>query len=93
MDIYIGGISYNTELDGLEEFFKNNNIVIQNIRIIKDQEGNSRGFGYATVDSQEEADKIFNLEDTSLDGRYLRFDNANNKSTPSSGRGGRGGGG
>jgi len=57
------------------------------------RDGESRGFGYVDFESQEEADKCYNLENPTCDGRTLRFDAASQR-TPGSGRGGgRGGGG
>lgn len=90
--LFIGGLSYYTTEDGLRQFFADNEINISNCRIITDRDtGKSRGFGYADFDSQEEADKCYKIEDTTLDERQLRFDASNSGAkTPGSGRGGRG---
>ena len=75
VSLFIGGLSYNTSEEGLQQFFADNEINIASCRIITDRDsGNSRGFGYADFDSQVEADKCYKIEDTTLDGRQLRFD-------------------
>jgi len=88
VSLFLGGLSYNTVQEGLEAFFANNDIKIVSCRIMF-RDGESRGFGYVDLESQEEADKCYNLQDTTLDGRQIRFDAAAQR-TPGSAGGDRG---
>lgn len=74
----------------MKEFLEHNDLQPTSVRIIS-RDGQSKGFGYADFDSAEEAAKCINLSGSELDGRRIRCDNADNKSTPSSGGRGRGG--
>jgi len=44
------------------------------VRIAKDQEGNSRGFGHVEFDNPESANKALSLAGTAVDGREIRCD-------------------
>lgn len=95
MSVYIGGLSYNTEEDGLRNFLKENEVEPLSVRIIM-KDGRSRGFGYADFDSKEEMDKCIELNGQELDGRMLRCNPDDSKPRGDrgdrGGRGGRGGG-
>ena len=88
VSLFVGGLSFNTTEDTFKQFFVDNEINCESCRIIT-RDGESRGFGYADFESQEEADKCYNIQDTTLDGRQVRFDTA--QKTPGGGGGGRGG--
>ena len=88
VSVFIGGLSYNTEQDGLLNFLKENGVEPLDVRIIS-TDGQSRGFGYADFDSKEECDKCMELSGYELDGRSIRCNPADARPSP----GGRGGGG
>ncbi|KAJ7928610.1 hypothetical protein B0H13DRAFT_1968165 [Mycena leptocephala] len=85
--IYVGNLSWNTTDDSLKNAFSEFGNVVDSI-VMKDREtGRSRGFGFVTFNSAEEADAAINgLNDQDLDGRRLKVNLAN-------ARGGGGGGG
>jgi len=89
--IFIGGLSYSTETEGLKNFLNENDVNPVDVRIIS-RDGESRGFGYADFDSKEESEKCIALTGAELDGRSIRCNEADAKPT-TPGRGGRGGGG
>ena len=90
VSLFCGGLSFSTSEESFKQFFVDNEINCESCRIIT-RDGESRGFGYADFDSQEEADKCYNIADTTLDGRQIRFDAAGQKTPGGSDRGGRGG--
>ena len=92
--LYVGGLSWNTDNDGLRQAFERFGAV-EDVRVITDREtGRSRGFGFVTFSSNEAAQAaISEMDGTSLDGRNIKVNEAEDR--PRSGGGGdrRGGGG
>ncbi|KAF8135646.1 hypothetical protein EV363DRAFT_1429362 [Boletus edulis] len=89
--LYVGNLSWNTTDDSLKQAFEQFGQVVDCI-VMKDREtGRSRGFGFVTFNSGEEANgAINNMNEQDLDGRRIRVNLANAKP---SGYGGGGGGG
>ncbi|OIR57358.1 MAG: single-stranded telomeric binding protein Tgc1 [Amphiamblys sp. WSBS2006] len=50
--LFVSNIPYSATEDDLETFFKEYNV--KDVRILKTQEGNSRGIGYVTLGSEQE---------------------------------------
>ncbi|GJN34925.1 hypothetical protein PR202_gb23636 [Eleusine coracana subsp. coracana] len=82
------GLSYNTDEQSLKDEFENYGTVVES-RIILDREtGRSRGFGFVTYTSSEEASAAI----TALDGKWRRCgDYGNNYGNRRGGYGGGGG--
>jgi len=93
--LYVGNLSWSTTDDSLRDAFSQFGNVVDSI-VMKDREtGRSRGFGFITFETPEEAEgAIQGLNEQDLDGRNIRVNLANAPGTSSGGyRGGRGGGG
>ncbi|KAJ7755710.1 hypothetical protein DFH07DRAFT_821534 [Mycena maculata] len=92
--IYVGNLSWNTTDDSLREAFGQYGQVVDSI-VMKDRETQrSRGFGFVTFNSAEEADAAINgLNDQELDGRRLKVNLANARGGGGGGGGYSGGGG
>jgi RNA recognition motif-containing protein len=95
--IFVGGLSWGTDSETLRETCEAYGEVSE-ARVITDRDtGRSRGFGFVTYDSSEDANKAIEaLNGSELDGRTLRVNEAqdrrrDNNSGP--GRSGGGGGG
>ncbi|KAH7888334.1 hypothetical protein F5I97DRAFT_1851663 [Phlebopus sp. FC_14] len=90
--VYVGNLSWNTTDEVLSQAFSEFGQVVDSV-VMKDREtGRSRGFGFVTFGSAEEADAAINgLNEQELDGRRIRVNLANTR--PSGGGGGYGGGG
>ncbi|WOK92300.1 glycine-rich RNA-binding protein 2, mitochondrial isoform X1 [Canna indica] len=90
--VFIGGLSYGTDDLSLKEAFSNYGEVVE-ARVIMDREtGRSRGFGFVTFTSGEEASAaIGGMDGKDLHGRIVRVNYANER--PGGARGGFGGGG
>ncbi len=87
--LYVGGLSWNTDNDGLRQAFERFGDV-EDVRVVTDREtGRSRGFGFVTFNSSQAAQAaISEMDGTELDGRNIKVNEAEDKP-----RGGGGGGG
>ncbi|KAF5386128.1 hypothetical protein D9615_002399 [Tricholomella constricta] len=85
--VYVGNLSWNTTDDTLRQAFSDFGQVTDSI-VMRDRDtGRSRGFGFVTFVSAQEADAAINaLNEQELDGRRIKVNLAN-------ARGGGGGGG
>ncbi|KAJ6810625.1 putative glycine-rich RNA-binding protein [Iris pallida] len=92
--LFIGGLSYGTDDQSLKEAFTNYGEVIE-ARVIMDREtGRSRGFGFVTFTSSEEASTaITGMDGKDLHGRMVRVNYATDRNRGFGGGGGYGGGG
>ena len=90
MRIYVGNLSFQSTQEALEGLFSNFGQVNDCV-IINDREtGRSKGFGFVTMDNDEEARKaIEEVNGTEFDGRTLNV----NEARPREDRRGGGGGG
>lgn len=94
--LYVGGLSYNTNNDGLKEFFASAGTVVSADVIIDKFTNKSRGFGFVVMETAEEAEAaINNLNGKDLDGRTISVSEAREKTEggPRNGGGFRNGGG
>ncbi|KAL5544622.1 hypothetical protein UlMin_008406 [Ulmus minor] len=89
--LFVGGISFSTDEQSLREAFSKYGEVVE-ARIIMDRDsGRSRGFGFVTYTSSEEASSAIQaLDQNELHGRRIRVNYATDRR---SGFGGGGGGG
>ncbi len=97
--LFVGGLSWDTTDDGLREAFAVHGEITE-AKVITDRDtGRSRGFGFVTFAQDEDAKTaIAKTDGTSLDGKTIKVNEAQEKSPRGSGRpsggfgGGRGGG-
>jgi RNA recognition motif-containing protein len=89
--LYVGNLSYSTTEDGLRSLFSGFGTVAS-VKIILDREtGNSKGFGFVEMGSDDEANAaIAGTSGREFEGRQLRVNEAMDK--PRRERGGGGGG-
>ena len=87
--LYVGGLSWNTDDQGLKVAFEQYGNVTE-AKVITDRDsGRSRGFGFVTfTDAASAASAIESMNGSELDGRVLKVNEAQDRP-----RGGRGGGG
>jgi RNA recognition motif-containing protein len=101
MNIYVGNLSYNTTEDDLRTAFGKFGEVTSASTIQDRETGRSKGFGFVEMASDEDGKKaIAGLNETELQGRQIKVNEARpREERPRSGggggggRGGRGGGG
>lgn len=76
-NLYIANLSFRTSDEDLHTFFAKQGDLLS-CKVIKDPTDNrSRGFGFATYSSPEEAERVFQaLSTCELDGRTLRVEKA-----------------
>jgi RNA recognition motif-containing protein len=94
MRIYVGGISYNTNNDGLRNLFAEVGEVTD-VHIVEDKySGQSKGFGFVEMPNEAEAQAaIAKFSNFNFDGRPLTVNEARPREERSGGGGGRSGGG
>ena len=90
MKLFIGGLSWDTNEDGLRDAFSRFG-EIEEVRVITDRDtGRSRGFGFMTFSQDEDAkNAIAEMNGTELDGRSIRVDEAQERSPRGGGSRGR----
>lgn len=90
--IFVGGLSWDTDEDGLRQAFSGFGDV-QEAKVITDRDtGRSRGFGFVTFTDNDAAQRaISEMNGADLDGRSIKVNEAEDK--PRGGGGHRGGGG
>jgi len=89
--LFVGGLSWNTTNSELQQAFEAYGAVAE-AKVVTDREtGRSRGFGFVTFDDEQNATRaIEELNGSTLDGRTIRVDKANDR--PRDDRRGGGGG-
>ena len=77
MNLYVGGLSFDTTDDGLRTFFEQAGTV-ESAKVINDRDsGRSRGFGFVEMATDDEGRKaIEDLNGEMLDGRTLTVSEA-----------------
>jgi len=78
--LFVGGLAWGTDDEGLSRAFEEYGTVTE-AKVIRERDSSrSRGFGFVTFDSAEDALSAKNAMDgQELDGRQLRVDYANSK--------------
>ena len=80
MNLYVGNLSYQMTENDLQSLFAQFGDV-SNVNIIKDREtGNSKGFGFVEMASQDSGEKaITDLDGTPVEGRNIKVNAARPK--------------
>lgn len=91
--LFVGGLSWNTNDDGLRQAFERYGD-IDEAKVILDREtGRSRGFGFVTFQSDDSArDAIQGMNGAQLDGRSIKVNEAEERPRTGGGGGGPRGG-
>ena len=92
--LYVGNLSFNSTVEGLRAAFAESGEVVD-AHIVKDRDsGRSRGFGFVTMGSEEQAQRAIQaMNGAMLDGRALRVNEAQEREARGGGGGYGGGGG
>ncbi|MDP2339744.1 MAG: RNA-binding protein, partial [Deltaproteobacteria bacterium] len=96
--LYVGNLSFHTTEESLQAAFAQFGNVVETKVVLDRETGRSRGFGFVTMGSADEAQKaIAQMNGADLDGRALRVNEAEERGARAGGGGcgfgGRGGGG
>ena len=87
--LYVGNLSYNTTEDGLRNLFSQFGTVASSKIIFDRDSGNSKGFGFIEMSTDEEASAaITGTNGQELEGRQLRVNEAIDKPRRGGDRGG-----
>ena len=74
--LYIGGVSYNTTQQGLQDAFSKFGNVVSASIIMDKMTGRSRGFGFVEIDDSAAEAAIQAMNGATLDGRKLTVNEA-----------------
>jgi RNA recognition motif-containing protein len=74
--LYVGGVSYNTTQQGLEDAFKAHGTVVSAQIIMDKMTGRSRGFGFVEVEDADAEKVVQAMNGATLDGRRLTVNEA-----------------
>jgi heterogeneous nuclear ribonucleoprotein A1/A3 len=78
--LFVGGLSWNTTSDELGQAFAACGEVVEAKVIIDRDTGRSRGFGFVTYQNEQGAARaIETLDGSTMDGRSIRVDRANDR--------------
>ncbi|MGK0360294.1 MAG: cold-inducible RNA-binding protein [Bradymonadia bacterium] len=92
--LFVGGLSWDTNSDGLRTAFEQYGEVTDSAVISDRETGRSRGFGFVTFANGSDADNAIEaMNGQELDGRALNVNVARERAPRSGGGGGGGGGG
>ena len=93
MKLYVGNLSYSTTEDMLRAEFESHGTV-DDLALIMDRDtGRPKGFGFVTMNNDDEAKAAIDaLNETDLDGRTIRVNEARPREDRRGGGGGGGGG-
>ena len=82
MKLYIGNLSWGTTTEDLKTLFEQHGEVSDAIVITDRQSGRSRGFGFVTMDNDEEANKALEeCNGVEIDGRAIKCSEATPRKT------------
>ena len=92
--LFVGGLSWDTTDEGLKQAFASYGEITE-AKVITDRDtGRSRGFGFVTFAQDDDAKTaISKMDGTSLDGKTIKVNEAQEKSPRGGGRSGGGFGG
>lgn len=86
--LFVGNLSFNTTENDLQDAFANHGTVVEANVMTERTSGRSRGFGFVTMSTAEEAQKAIDaLNGAALDGRNLTVNIARPKTESGSGGG------
>ena len=93
--LYVGNLSWDTTEDTLRQAFSQDGRKVNNVSIITDRDtGRPRGFAFVEMGSKDDANNaILALNETEIDGRNIRVNEAQDRPQRGGGGGGFGGGG
>src|ERR1700742_4113635 len=87
--LYVGNLSFNTTQQSLQSAFSPHGSVAEVALITEKETGNSRGFGFVTMSTPEEAQAaVAAMHGADLDGRALTVNEARPREERASGSGG-----
>ncbi|MBN2371148.1 MAG: RNA-binding protein [Vicinamibacteria bacterium] len=90
--LYVGNLPFSMTDEGLTDLFAQMGAV-ESARIVRDQgTGQSRGFAFVEMVSDEDAQRAMQLNERNIDGRSIVVNEARPKTEGGRGRGGFGGG-
>jgi len=88
---YIANLPYDVDEQAVEEVFRNARLKIKDVRLMKEEGGRLRGYGYADFEDRQSLIDVLTMTDLAVNNRKIRIDLAT--SAGKDGKSGFGGGG
>jgi len=79
MKIFVGGLSYDADEDDIKSFFKNEDLRPDEVILLKESDGKSKGSAFVVFSKPEKAEKAVKLSGMKIRGRAIRINMANDK--------------
>ncbi|MEO6891477.1 MAG: RNA-binding protein [Ktedonobacteraceae bacterium] len=92
MKLYVGRLPYQTTDQDLSDLFGQYGQVLSATVIVDRETGRSKGFGFVEMNDQEAQAAMSQLNNSTLEGRTIIVNEAQDRREPRSGGGGGGGG-
>lgn len=91
--LYVGNLSYDTTDDSLRAAFSEDGRTVTEVQVMTDRDtGRPRGFGFVEMGSEEDAQAAIKaLDGSSIDGRNVKVNEAQERKARGGGGGGGGG--
>ncbi len=91
--LYVGNLSYDTTDDSLRAAFSEDGRTVTEVQVMTDRDtGRPRGFGFVEMGSEEDAQAAIQaLDGSSIDGRNVKVNEAQERKARGGGGGGGGG--
>jgi len=84
--VFVGGLPWATDSAALKDAFAAYGEVVEAKVITDRQTGRSRGFGFVTFTSEEDAQKALEMDGNEMEGRKIRVDLARERPAGGGGR-------
>lgn len=82
LKVFVGNIAWRATEDDIRFAFESNGVDVESVRILTDDNGRSKGFGFVTVlGKQTFEDVVDRVNNTSVLGRDIHVDQAREKVT------------
>lgn len=89
MKLFVGGLSFNTDQDGLRRGFESFGDIVEAVVIADRETGRSRGFGFVTFSNATEGRAaVQGMDGKELDGRSVSVNEAQERAPRNGGGGG-----
>ena len=74
LELVVRKLNYSSQESTILSFFRNNGVVILQVKLVRDNEGNSKGAAFILPINEEEKSKALQLTCTTLDGRDVEIE-------------------
>ncbi len=75
--VFVGNLAWAADEDDVREAFEAQDVSVDDVRVMKDETGKARGFGFVTLDARSDPDTVIErMNGVNVKGREIRVDHA-----------------